>query len=1122
MLSRRYLDFDRLSATLVALATVFASIVPVSAWCAADRATGVVVSEVAAGGAAAKAGLRPGDVIAQWRRADSGSASVEGAVAAPLDLEVAELEQAPRGPVELVILRDDESTAVALPPGAWRMTTRPQIDDDVEEAYRRGLEILADGRVDDAIATWDRITAADATPEIRCWLLRRSSRDLAAASDFEKAAERLDLLLDDPLHELTPSQRVIIALDKIDSLESSSRADDALALGRDLATMAEMELPGSLALAAVQRRVGAILFGARRIHEAGEAFEASREIFDRLAPDSLGAATAWNNVGSVAYMSGDVDGAYRGFKKALDIREHYPPDALTAGVLSNLGGIETNRGNLDRAEDLLRRAVDLLEHVVDDPRRLIRARVNLANVYLERGNSTAADAVYRDALRTARELGGMEAAEGAILNNLGTLSERRDDLEAASDFYSEALAVKRRLYPQSVDVAIGLRNLAEIERQRGNLNHAQELLENSLELSRQVASGGLEIARTQLTLSKVSWDQGKPDAARRQLAAAREVLESDFPASQELAAVESEAARQALGGADPQSARPHLERSIAITERFAPSSRRVAEALSDLARLARDRGDLAASQSYFDRAVAVVDDLARHNGGSQEVRSAFRAQYSSLYDDYESLLLDLGREREAFAVVEKSRARVLLTLLAQRDLVFSADIPDELDRTRRRLDLEYDRAIAHLATLDPADSEATDAARTDIESLRAERRRVRDEIRAASPRLAALTDPLPVDAEAALRELEPGTVALSYSVVADETRLYVLGPGPSDFAVHRLPIGRVEISNRVRTLNDAVSRGAGRRGRAALEVAAIALGDLVAPAKAALDRADHLLVIPDGALHWLPFAVLPDPGHPTQTLVERLPIRIESSFSTLAQLHQRSATAGRRTIVAFGDPVYPNNGLTERSDADRSAALTRLDLSPLPASRREIAALERLFSDQVSAHLGPQATESAVKALHGSYRAVHLACHAFVDPDRPLESGVVLSMPSPDTPSVAPDDNGILQAWEVFEQVRFDSDLVTLSACETALGGYVEGEGILGLTRAFQHAGASAVLASLWKVEDQSSADLMESFYRHLAAGDPRDEALQQAQVEALRGDPATGRPPAPASQWAAFQLYGE
>jgi CHAT domain-containing protein len=716
----------------------------------------------------------------------------------------------------------------------------------------------------------------------------------------------------------------------------------------------------------------------------------------------------------------------------------------------------------------------------------------------------------------------MEAVEGAILNNLGTLSERRDDLEAASDFYGEALAIKRRLYPDSVDVAIGLRNLAEIERQLGNLSRAQELLESSLEMSQRVAPNGLEIARTQLTLSKVRWDQGKSEAAERQLAAARAQIESDFPSSQEMAAVESEAARQALGGTDPQSARPHLERSIAVTERFAPSSRRIAEALYDLARLARDRGDLVASTTYFDRAITVVDELARHNGGSQEVRSAFRSQFSSLYDGYESLLLDLGREREAFAVVEKSRARVLLGLLAERDLVFSADIPDELDRRRRRLDLEYDRAIAHLATLDPADSEATDATRTDIESLRAERRRVRDEIRAASPRLAALTDPRPVDAEAALRELGPGTIALSFSVVPDETRVYVLGPGPTDFAVHRLPIGRDEISNRVTTLNDAVSRGSGRRGRAALEMAAAALSDLVAPAEAALGRADHLLVIPDGALHWLPFAVLPDPGHPARALVERLPIRIESSFSTLAQLHQRSATAARRTIVAFGDPVYPSGEHTNESAADRSATLTRLDLSPLPASRREIAALERLFGDQVTAHVGPQATEGSVKALHGTYRAVHLACHAFVDPERPLESGVVLSMPSPDGQSVTPDENGILQAWEVFEQVRFNADLVTLSACETALGGYVEGEGILGLTRAFQHAGASAVLASLWRVEDEASADLMESFYRHLADGDRRDEALRQAQIEALRGNPATGRPPAAASQWAAFQLYGD
>src|SRR4029434_7288742 len=119
---------------------------------------------------------------------------------------------------------------------------------------------------------------------------------------------------------------------------------------------------------------------------------------------------------------------------------------------------------------------------------------------------------------------------------------------------------------------------------------------------------------------------------------------------------------------------------------------------------------------------------------------------------------------------------------------------------------------------------------------------------------------------------------------------------------------------------------------------------------------------------------------------------------------------------------------------------------------------------------------------------VHFACHALADAASPLDSSLVLSLPADWKPG---QPNGLLQAWEVFEQVRLDADLVTLSACGTALGEEMSGEGILGLTRAFQYAGARSVLASLWSVQDAATADLMTRFYRHLRHGGSKDEALQ-------------------------------
>jgi CHAT domain-containing protein len=134
----------------------------------------------------------------------------------------------------------------------------------------------------------------------------------------------------------------------------------------------------------------------------------------------------------------------------------------------------------------------------------------------------------------------------------------------------------------------------------------------------------------------------------------------------------------------------------------------------------------------------------------------------------------------------------------------------------------------------------------------------------------------------------------------------------------------------------------------------------------------------------------------------------------------------------------------------------------------------------------------------------------------PLNSALALTLPESPAPGR---DNGLLQAWEIFEQVRLDADLVTLSACETALGQEMGGEGLVGLARAFQYAGARSVLASLWGVGDDSTAELMKRFYGHLQAGKAKDEALRAAQIDLLRGAaPGVAHP----FHWAPFVLIGD
>ena len=186
----------------------------------------------------------------------------------------------------------------------------------------------------------------------------------------------------------------------------------------------------------------------------------------------------------------------------------------------------------------------------------------------------------------------------------------------------------------------------------------------------------------------------------------------------------------------------------------------------------------------------------------------------------------------------------------------------------------------------------------------------------------------------------------------------------------------------------------------------------------------------------------------------------------------------------------------EALESDRDA--TREDgLSPLPASRLEVESIAALLGPGARAFVGGEATEAAARRAGHGVRYLHFATHALLDERFPLDSALVLS---PAAVGDSGDFNGLLQAWEIFESVRVDADLVTLSACRTALGRELPGEGIQGLTRAFLFAGAPSVVSASWRVSDRSTAALMTRFYAGLGAGESKDEALRGAQLALLQG----------------------
>ena len=1084
---------------------------------AADPPAGLIVERVGPG-AAARAGLRAGDVLLGWQ-----GTAAHGSFLTPFELQDVEMEQAPRGDVLLRGERDGEPMVWTLSPGAWDLESEPVV------------------------------RSPDAPSALRLWLLADEARTRAApgpTQDLEAAlalvAEALVAAATDP--GLAATRARLHGL-RAELLEAARRGDEATAALE--AALAERRLAGSesLAAAAGLEDLGRLAFRREQFELAEEHLSRSLELRSRLAPDSLATASSLHHLGWTAMELGNLTAAEERLQRSLDLARRREPNGLAvAASLRALGVLGMVRGDLAAAEPSLRAALDLSErvdpegmetaqslayhaiavalrgdlpeaerlheralaikeraHASDDA--LASSLLSLGVVARQRGDFASAEAHYRRALALF-EGAGLESAAANTLNNLGNLARSRGDLAGAAGFLERAAAIQERRGPRTLDRATTLGNQGEIARLRGDLAAARDLLGRSLAIKRELSPESLAAAWTLKQLGDLAADEGLLDESQDHHRHALALHEKLSPGSLAVATSLTDLALLALRRGELDAAAEGHGRALGIRRQLAPGSVWEAESSHELGVVARRQGRISQALEHFGQAVAALEEQARRLGGNEETRAAFAARYELYYRHYLELLLEHGRPAEAFHVLERSRASALLDLLARRDLDLGGEIPLDLDRERRAADAEYERVLRRLSR--SSSSTDREAATRALAAGRQRQQDARARIRIAAPRSAEWREPRALDLEQVRATLDPGTLLLSYSLGEPTSHLFAVGPEPGELRVHPLE-GEASIRRRVRDLDEAIQRVRGRRGRAALLAGSRELGGvLLGPAAEAIRRADRLLVLPGGALHRLPFAALTLPGE-ERHLVEAKPIHVAVSATVHALLRGEGARTGPERVVAFGAPEHATVAAPLAASRD-GGATGGLELPPLPASREEVEALRRL-DPAMTAWLGRDATEERAKELDRAASVVHFACHALVDEVAPLESALALSASEGGAEG---GEDGLLHAWEVLEELRLDADLVTLSACESGGGKEVGGEGIVGLTWAFQYAGARSVLASLWQVSDPSTARLMEQFYAHVGDGRSRDEALRLAQLDLL-GEPATAAP----YHWAAFQLVG-
>ena len=886
--------------------------------------------------------------------------------------------------------------------------------------------------------------------------------------------------------------------------------------------------PLSLNAAACLNNLGALKFGAGDYGAAESYLQRALKIRRHHAPDdSIHVANNLVSLGVVAKNRGDLERALGHYHRALEIQRRLAPNgSAVAGTLLNLGNLTALYGDLAQAESLYLQALAIHEEVSPESLEVALLRMNLGSITRQRGDFARAEAWYREALELQLRVAPEGEKRSTLEAGLGTLLVERGEFAAAEKHLKRALELKQEQAPDSLPAASGWNDLGVLAQRRGRPAEAAELLGRALAIQQASESGQLASTSSRINLGTLALEQGDFATAERHLQEAVRILEPLAPESHATAVAYSTLGEVKLRTGELPAAKRYLSSALELFEQQGLESYHQVECFERLARIARRKNRPRVAWAHLSRAIEILEAQIGKLGGARELQGSFRARYGYVYRSAIEILLELERPAEAFEVLEGRRARSLLAMLAERDLVF-ADVPEELERERRRLAVRHDRILEQVTRPETSADQRREL-RAQLEQLHSERRALRGRIREASPRLAELEDPRPADLDQIRGALDPGTVLLSFSVGAESSHLFAVDAEKS-LKVIDLDIGEAELRDLVRGFLQLIEERRNPSSRSfepLLAAAAELYRKLLAPAQGILDRGRRALIVPDGALFQLPFAALV-PGSPADRTdrrywIEQMPIHTIVSATLYTQLRHRRPRAGPRSdLVAFGDPLFAaEKAATAASEPELLEPQVRsmsryFDFQPLPGSRREARQIAELFADRGRLWLGAEATEQRAKSLSPSVDYVHFATHGLLDERFPLDSSIVLSL------GQGGPENGLLQVWEIFERVRVDADLVVLSACRTATGKYVDGEGLIGLTRAFQYAGAASVVAGLWNVEDPTTAELMVRFYRELRRGMAKDDALRSAQLSLIGRSDGSEAKAAP-YYWAAFQLHGD
>jgi CHAT domain-containing protein/Flp pilus assembly protein TadD len=852
-------------------------------------------------------------------------------------------------------------------------------------------------------------------------------------------------------------------------------------------------------------------------------FQEALKIYHALG-DKYNTGSTLSCIGIVYFHQNEYQKALNSYQEALKINQELGDKRGEASDLSNIGFVYHYLEDYQKAIFYYRASL-ILRHELADKRGEASDLGNIGLVYNYLGDHKKALEFGQEALKIHQELGD-KRGEASDLSNLSLVYAKLSEYQKAHKFNQEALKIHRELGDKRGEVS-DLCNTGLIYSDLGEYKKALKYHQDALSISQELCDKRGE-AGCLGNIGLVYLNSGEHKKALKFHQDALKIYqELEDRHGEGTALCNIGIGYGELG--DRKKALVYFMNALEIQTKLGDKYGEVYD-LTNIGYLYTKLGDYRLALKFYNNALKMateienIDILAdclketalvyaklqqkdnaiecltksiktiesiREKLMVEEFKIGFMQNKMSAYEALISLLIEKRRNKEAWSYLERSKARTCLDLLGNRRIDFREKAAPELIQKEKELDGRILELQAHLNK--ESDIGKRKIISSHIEPLQKEYEEVIEKMKLACPEYASLRIVQVSTLKDIQDRLDKDALILEYFIGDEKSYLFLIDK--DNLRVVNIPQTEKSIKEMITALERRMQT------KAPCEEQIRALSEaLIKPAWEEVKNKKKLIVIPHSALYYLPFNILSDEDG--KCLVTNHQILTLPSASVWKLCLDKPVNKGEK-LSAYAIGNY-NVAYLDRKNDDISLLstqnLTRDETGPLPATKDEVESIAALYPGGITL-IGDKMTSAEVKETIKQGNLVHFATHGILDIKHPLFSGLMLS-------------DKILTTAEIFS-LETNARIVVLSACNTAGGELSQGDELVGISRAFMYAGAPVVVASLWKVSDNSTAKLMSYFYENLKKGEPAGEAMRNAQLRLMKAYPHP-------YYWAPFVVIGE